>query len=84
MADPRSYESAVLHQTERDLGWVEPAAVATGWDRLWAALESPAVDSKAIETSLYRGDWLTDCGNDCRGPEGHREGCPTHCYCYDD
>lgn len=24
-----------------------------------------------------------DCGNDCDGPEGHREGCPDHCHCYD-
>jgi hypothetical protein len=25
-----------------------------------------------------------DCGNDCGGPEGHREGCPVHCGCYDE
>lgn len=24
------------------------------------------------------------CGNDCFGPEGHRDGCPVHCGCYDD
>lgn len=34
--------------------------------------------------TFYRGAWNTDCGNDCHGPEGHREGCPVHCYCYDD
>lgn len=40
--------------------------------------------ASVADTVLWRGDWLTDCGNDCRGPEGHREGCPIHCYCYDD
>lgn len=39
--DPRSYESAVLHQTARDLGW-EPRApiVARGWGRFWLAVEA--------------------------------------------
>lgn len=37
----------------------------------------------ADATIWYRGDPATDCGNDCHGPEGHGEGCPVHCYCYD-
>lgn len=26
---------------------------------------------------------LDDCGNACDGPNGHAEGCPDHCHCYD-
>ena len=25
-----------------------------------------------------------ECGNNCDGPFGHADGCPVHCYCYDD
>lgn len=47
-------------------------------------LPVPQAALDAATTTLYRGDWSTDCGNDCDGPEGHAEGCPVHCYCYDD
>jgi hypothetical protein len=39
-------------------------------------------DARASQLAAERAN-QTD-PDDCDGPEGHREGCPLHCHCYDE